>query len=151
MPLRNRLLAFLALAGLFCGASGVLPALTVFFGQLDDDHQVVVAFGDGALEVRIHHHNDREHAENAAGPDSGSHTAASQWQDDHVLQFVSATDSVAQIWQASAADHVAILLAPIAAEQSLPRAHPETEVSHARPPPGEATLSRCLRSVVLLV
>jgi len=146
MPLCSRLLAFLALVGWFCSASGVLPTLAVFLGQLDRDHQVLVTLGDGALQVRFHHH--AEHAEEQGAV---IQAAANESHDDHVLQFVSAEDSVAQVSQTRVAGHLMISLTPIAAEQWLPVARHETVMSHARPPPGEATFSRCLHSVVLLV
>jgi len=70
---------------------------------------------------------------------------------DHVIEFVNASDSLLQLPSLAALDHSLQPMSVMESERFVPLAHPCLAARYARPPPGEATWNRCLRSVVLLV
>jgi hypothetical protein len=146
----QRLAALLCLAAFLCGTSGVLPAFIILAGQLDDDHHVVVSSFAEKLQIRFHHAHDAVPAANAAGKgrldESRSDSPA-----DHVIEFVSPGDSLLQLPSLATLDHGLPGIAMVEGARFVLMTCSCLAAPHARPPPGDATRSRCLRSVVLLV
>lgn len=146
----HRLTALFCLAALLCSASGVLPALTMLAGQLDDDHHVLVSSSGDKLQIRFHHtHEAAPLANRAAELVLDGNRADSPT--DHVIEFVTAGDSLLQLPSSATLDHALQPIGAVECERLIPIARPCLAIHYARPPPGEATWSRCLRSVVLLV
>jgi hypothetical protein len=145
----HRVIALSCVMGMLCSASGLLPAFAVVLGQLDSDHHVVVAASAEGLQIRFQHESDIP----AHKPSDGQPTATNGTDShhDHLIQFASTGDSVAQVTSFAAFDHSLRVIAATSAERWIPVARASATVAHARPPPDEATCTRCLRSVVLLV
>jgi len=148
--IRQRFLALFCLAAFLCGASGVLPALMMFVGQLDNDHHVLVSSSGESLQIRFHHAHDAAPLVNSAGGLVLDESRADS-PTDHVIEFVTAGDSLLQLPSLVTLDHALQPIGAVECERLIPIARPCLAISYARPPPGEATWSRCLRSVVLLV
>ena len=146
----QRLTALFCVAAFLGSASGVLPAFVAFAGQFDDDHYVLISSSAEKVQIRFHHAHEEAPEANAPGElmidESRSDSSA-----DHVIEFVSAGDSLRQLPSAAALDHGLQPFGAVESAQVVPIARPFVAAPHARPPPGEATWSRCLRSVVLLV
>lgn len=128
----------------------MLPAFVAVAGQLDGDHHVLVNSSREKLQIRFHHEHEEAPVTDAAGDwtlDDGSNNSPA----DHVIEFIAAGDSVAQLPSLVTLDPGLLAIGLLERERLISIVRPGVPVAHARPPPGEATWSRCLRSVVLLV
>lgn len=149
--MRQCLIALFCLGAFLCGSSGVLPALILFAGQLDGDHHVLVSSSGEKLQIRFHHAHDALPPMNAARGRALDQVRVNS-PTDHVVEFVNASDSLLQLLPSLAAlDHASQPMSVVETGPFVPLARPCLAARDARPPPGEATWSRCLRSVVLLV
>lgn len=150
MRLWQRFTALLCISAFLCSASGLLPALTMFVGQLDDDHHVLVGSSGERLQIRFHHTHHANPTAKAARAvmldDSRLDSPA-----DHVIEFASAGDSVLQLPSLAVLDYSFLPIGMVGLDRWVPISRSRVAILYARPPPGEATWSRCLRSVVLLV
>ncbi len=150
MQTQLRVIALLCLIAICSSALGMLPALVVFLGELDRDHQVSVAAVDGQLEVHFHHAGQDQSHDSSTGdltPEAKGHGDSHA---DHVMKFGSAHDSVLS-QRAIASGYQVQYVAVREAELWHPVLLHDAAVGHARPPPDLTAESRCLRSVVLLV
>jgi len=143
-------MALFCLGAFLCGASGVLPALTMLAGQLDDDHHMLVSSSGEKLQIRFHHAHDAMPLVNTAGGLVLDENRADS-PTDHVIEFVTAGDSLLQMPSGATLDHTLQPVGAVECERLIPIARPCLAIYYARPPPGEETWSRCVRSVVLLV
>ena len=148
--MRKRLTALCCLTAFLCSGSGVLPALVTLAGQLDNDHHVLVNSSTEKVQIRFHHAHDEASEANASG-DPMLDESRLDSSTDHVIEFVAAGDSLLQLPSLATLDHGLQPFSVVESAQLVPIARPCFVASYARPPPGEATWSRCLRSVVLLV
>jgi hypothetical protein len=132
-----------------CSASGILPGLAAFFGQLDSDHQVVVVVSGEGMQIRFQHESNEPADQSTGGQTTTTDGADSH--NDHVIQFAAAGDSIAQVPSLAGLDHKQQGIVAISTEQWILTARAFEPIGQARPPPGERTWNRCVRSVVLLV
>jgi hypothetical protein len=151
LPISQCLLASICVLGMSFSSSGFLPTLITAVGGVDSDHRVIVKSSGEQIEVRFHHRDENSVASNSA---EASAVNTSDSQDDHVIRFCSfcsTGDLVAWQFHSSAPRDIAGYLAVIEAGSEHPCLRSYAVTSHARPPPGEALLIRCIRSIVLLV
>jgi hypothetical protein len=147
---RQRLIALLCVIGMSFSASWTLPAFIGFVGQFDPDHKVLVCVSGEDFEVRFRHIDETE-ASQTSGGETALWANAPDSHDDHVMQFSSPGHALTQPPSPAGPDRTSVSIAAIEAEQWNPIVRNYLAIPHARPPPGETSLSRSLRSIVLLV
>lgn len=145
----RRVIASVCLVGVFGSASGFVPSLAVFVGQLDSDHRVVVIASGEQVEVRFYHLEE----ESAVASHDGLGVIEAHAPDthhDHVMKFASVKNSLVSL--VSAVSEPALVCGALPeTKQWSPILRTCSAAAHARPPPGATTFARCLGSVVLLV
>ena len=148
--MRQPLTALFCVGAFLCGASGMLPAFVAVAGRLDGDHQVLVTSSREKLQIRFHHEHEGAPGTDVAG-DWALEGGRSNSPADHVIEFIATGDSLAQLPSLVTLDPGLQAIGLLESERLISIVRPGVPVAHARPPPGEATWGRCLRSVVLLV